>query len=207
MSNFEVSRLEYQSALNLFRFDNYYGHRTRTPLLGKNSTKIHEYYEQQGQVATSEFVARFFNEIISEDGSDLHLISFFVRPSFNFHFSAYDRTLNIVLFPRSGAIKKYTIKSVLDCFSNIHKESDPLILRHIDYPNIVRVGGTLEENINSEEEFTYSPQDIRGALLFKKNPWHNAHNYPRIIRYLIDQRKEVTAQKFHSHFSTHARPR
>ena len=187
-----ISRLEYRDDLNLIRFDyNYANQKPSSNLMGRNSNRIHSFYEKHGQKVSIEFAKNFIDEIIPESDNYLHLISFFVLSRFRVRYDNYHRGLNIIIFPKEEYVKSYKIKEDKDLFSNIHmKNCDPLILRNINLNEKIILG--------SNDRTSYVK--ISGAILFTENPWRNAKKY-EYFRHFIDNRREVTDKKYQNHSS------
>lgn len=86
------------------------------------------------------------------------------------------RWLTAIVFPLHEEVKGYMLSSSQRLFSNVHANSDPLIVRDIETK--LYLNPKIAEDRIWMPGNEYVPNRIDGMILFRKNPYDRAKDYP-----------------------------
>lgn len=139
------------------------------------SRRVRLFLENISQEVTDHFLRVVLDNVISEDDCGVHLnCCLGSGPAVsNFSISEDGRSigdmnaLSMLVFPRFGKIKKYILNPKSAFFSNIHQDSDPVLVTEIEE------GIPLHSKITGDFLYfgrdNYVPNMIKSGLLFKED--------------------------------------
>lgn len=146
------------------------------------SKKVIRFFERFDPEKVVQFMQLILSGITpTKELEDVHLEAFLASHDRLRQFREdYSRILSLVVYPREGEVKQFRLNSKTKLFSDIHRNSDPLTVKQLDYGVHIHPKKT-EDYVWIDYKNQSVPNRITGGLFFKQNPFRNIDIYEGFI--------------------------
>jgi len=164
---------------------NYKSEFNRTFVQGGNG----QYFlEKRGTEAISKYIRRILDKVtMVEENGDVQLTTFLATESALEGLLPLRDVMSVIVFPTYGEVKKYGLKRNGPFYSDLHKQTDPLLVTGLRSP-IVLSSEELNWNIGLANHET-APNHLSGGVFLKYDPTKEPERY-KWFKHLMAWKRE-----------------